>query len=128
MLYYSASENGFYDDKIHGENMPGDVVEIPEAQHQALLSGQSEGQRIAPDEDGYPVLEEVAYDFGEWLDLVVRTQRDARLAASDMYMLSDYPITEIKRGDWATYRQALRDLPTSLAVIVDPIPWPAEPE
>lgn len=66
-------------------------------------------------------------DLTLWLDLIVRPQRDSLLLASDKYMLSDYPISEGVRGDWATYRQALRDLPESLTQITEPISWPALP-
>lgn len=66
-------------------------------------------------------------DHDLWLDQVVRPGRDIKLAETDKYMLSDYPITETQRGQWVAYRQALRDLPETLETIVDPIPWPAGP-
>ena len=66
-------------------------------------------------------------DVVAWIDHSVRPERDQRLQMSDKYMISDYPITEAVRTEWTTYRQALRDLPGTLTVIVDPIPWPSEP-
>lgn len=55
-----------------------------------------------------------------WLD--IRQQRNALLAASDYTQVADAP------GDtaaWATYRQALRDVPT--ATSPDDVVWPTEP-
>ena len=52
----------------------------------------------------------------------VRSQRDQLLAASDYTQVADAP------GDtaaWATYRQALRDVPSQSDV--DNITWPQEP-
>lgn len=58
-----------------------------------------------------------------WVDL--RARRDARLAASDWTQLPD--VDPARRGTWASYRQALRDLPAAtddpMAVI-----WPTPPE
>ena len=53
----------------------------------------------------------------------IRTQRDALLAASDYTQVAD------ALGDtssWATYRQALRDVPSQSDV--DNITWPTEPD
>ncbi|WP_247563940.1 phage tail assembly chaperone [Bradyrhizobium sp. 188] len=33
----------------------------------------------------------------------------AELAASDKFMMPDYPISDVDRAAWAVYRQALRD-------------------
>lgn len=57
-MYYSATTGGFYDAAIHGNNVPGDAVEITEAEHAALLEGQSQGKRIAADAAGRPVLQD----------------------------------------------------------------------
>ena len=40
-----------------------------------------------------------------------RSERDALLAQTDKYMLSDFPITEEKLAQYKAYRQYLRDLP-----------------
>jgi len=41
---------------------------------------------------------------------LLREQRDYLLAKSDWTALSDSPLTEEKRAEWVTYRQALRDI------------------
>ena len=53
---------------------------------------------------------------------VVRPMRDDLLAASDWTQTADSPLTDEKKAEWATYRQTLRDLPST-----DPIVWPTEP-
>lgn len=53
----------------------------------------------------------------------VRAERDGRLAASDWTQLPDAPVD---RAAWATYRQALRDLPETWSGS-GPVPWPVAP-
>ena len=57
-MFYSKSTGGFYDTAIHGDNIPADAVEITEAEHAALLEGQSQGKRIVADESGRPTLQD----------------------------------------------------------------------
>lgn len=54
-MYYSALTTLFYD-PAYSQSMPVDVVEITHEHHAHLLEMQSQGQVIAPDENGYPVL------------------------------------------------------------------------
>lgn len=57
----------------------------------------------------------------QWV--AIRTERDAKLAASDWTQIADAPVDDLV---WATYRQALRDLPQTQT---DPfnIVWPTAP-
>ena len=61
----------------------------------------------------------------------LRTERDARLAATDKYLLADYPISTEELGNIRTYRQALRDLPAQPGAPWDGggglTPWPELP-
>lgn len=43
----------------------------------------------------------------------MRAARDRALAASDWTQISDSPLSAEKKAEWATYRQALRDLPNA---------------
>lgn len=54
-LYFSAERTAFFDSAIHRE-LPADAVEISAEQHEALLAGNAEGQRIAADRRGHPCL------------------------------------------------------------------------
>ena len=53
----------------------------------------------------------------------VREERDEKLAATDWRASSDLTMST----EWATYRQALRDVP-SQAGFPNTITWPTEPE
>lgn len=55
-MKYSKSTNGFYDEAIHGSNIPDDAVDITAMEHAALLEGQSQGKIISADKNGKPVL------------------------------------------------------------------------
>lgn len=44
---------------------------------------------------------------------IIRDMRDGLLEDSDWMMTTDSPLTDEKRTEWQTYRQALRDLPQS---------------
>jgi hypothetical protein len=65
-----------------------------------------------------PVLESEAWS-------VIRTERTQRLYACDWTQLPDAPLTTQQKADWATYRQALRDITNQ----PDPfnLTWPTEP-
>ena len=56
----------------------------------------------------------------------LRTERNARLAASDYTQLQDAHLSAEKKSVWADYRQALRDLPDE---VTDPtqVDWPLDP-
>jgi hypothetical protein len=57
-MLYAKSTGGFYDRAIHGDNIPADAVEITEAEHAALIEGQSMGKVIVADENGRPILQD----------------------------------------------------------------------
>lgn len=56
----------------------------------------------------------------------VRYHRDNKLLATDVYMLSDFPITEEQKAELLLYRQALRDMPENPAF--PDIPYPKKPD
>ena len=58
-IFYSKSNQAFYDDQIHGR-LPEDAVDISPEQHAGLLAGQSQGKVIMPGRDGKPVLADPA--------------------------------------------------------------------
>lgn len=57
----------------------------------------------------------------------LRIERDERLAASDYFMLPDYPASEEDRAAVAAYRQALRDL-TAQEGFPHGVEWPEKPD
>ena len=54
----------------------------------------------------------------------VRSDRDKRLSDTDWTHVADAPVD---KAAWATYRQALRDVPTQAGFPYD-ITWPSKPE
>ena len=73
--------------------------------------------------DGSPV--DIVFDF--WDD--VRSQRDALLKDCDWTQMPDSPLSNSKKTEWSTYRQQLRDLPStySSATSIDDVVFPTEP-
>lgn len=59
----------------------------------------------------------------EWRKL--RITRDDLLSASDWTQSPDSPLTDAKKAEWRTYRQALRDITNTS----DPanVTWPSQP-
>ena len=69
-------------------------------------------------------LDDEANPVGHWRAL--REQRNSRLAQSDWMANSDVTMSDA----WKTYRQALRDFPSTLnnTTVQGEITWPTEPE
>ena len=62
--------------------------------------------------------------------VILRDQRDHLLSISDWTQAADSPLSDAKKAEWATYRQALRDLPSNYAELndYDDVVWPTRPE
>ena len=56
----------------------------------------------------------------------LRKERDRRLAEVDWIFSGDYQLSEEEWGAWTTYRQALRDLPSTTEDPANPV-WPEKP-
>ena len=75
------------------------------------------------------------FSMGVWgfdsvsFEAAVRKARDEKLTASDWTQIPDAPLTPEERVAWATYRQQLRDITTSLEGIefIQDVSWPQEP-
>lgn len=63
------------------------------------------------------------------LNTRMRQQRYFYLRDSDWTQLADSVLTDAKRAEWATYRQALRDVPANNTTVAtfDDITWPTQP-
>ena len=59
----------------------------------------------------------------------LRRQRNVLLAESDWTQMSDSPLTDSKKTEWATYRQTLRDLPAQYGAsdTMADVTFPTEP-
>lgn len=67
-------------------------------------------------------LEDADKDFSS-----IRAQRNARLAATDWTQGADSPLSNSKKAEWATYRQELRDYPSTASKVSELGDWPSEP-
>ena len=63
-----------------------------------------------------------------YMDKMRRVRKDL-LQESDITQLADAPLTDAEKAEWATYRQALRDMPTTnaSATTYEEITWPEKP-
>lgn len=62
----------------------------------------------------------------EWLLERLRKHRNRYLASCDWTQAQDSPLSDSKKTEWATYRQALRDLPASWTP-AETVTFPSEP-
>ena len=61
---------------------------------------------------------------------LLRSLRDQKLRMSDWTQFNDSPLTDAKKEEWKTYRQALRDITSSQPtpnIELSNITWPTEP-
>ena len=58
--------------------------------------------------------------------MMLREERNKRLAESDWTQASDSPLSGSKKTEWATYRQSLRDITSSTQTIFS-VTWPTKP-
>ena len=71
---------------------------------------------------GFPV----SFENNEEYSLAeVKAERNAKLAETDVYMTSDFPITTEQKTAWKKYRKELRDMDFS---DLDNLTWPTKPE
>lgn len=61
---------------------------------------------------------------------ILRLKRDALLTESDWTQVNDCPLIDAKKAEWATYRQSLRDLPSSheSTTNINDVVFPTQPD
>ena len=119
-IYYSPTTKGFYDTDFGYPSLPQDIIEITSEQHQQFLHGMNMQNKELVLSQGNLVLQDRVVVI-TWEQ--IRSKRNNLLALSDYTQMADWP------GDktaWATYRQALRDLPQTYTNAADVI-WPTAP-
>jgi len=88
------------------------------------------GFPISPTDEVTPYSDEERYAFFETVaqkrldDL--RVDRDKKLTESDWTQGNDSPLSEEKKIEWQTYRQALRDITDNYSNLED-VEWPTKP-
>ena len=80
--------------------------------------------------------EAFVFSHGSWVfdeslfKTLVREERYMRLASTDWIVLPDSAFSDSKKAEWATYRQALRDVPANIDAEVRTlaaVSWPTIP-
>ena len=79
-------------------------------------------------ESPYVIAEALPGMSQEALLELLRGVRSAYLAETDWTQLPDSPLTDAKRADWATYRQALRDITETYANNLLEAEFPVRPD
>lgn len=113
--YYSASAQGFFTSEVNGENIPSDCVEITEEYKAYLLSSESSAKKIAPDENGYPIIVDAVLS-DENRVMIERAWRDSELIQADVELnkVQDADPKAIGTvAQWRQYRKELRAYPES---------------
>jgi hypothetical protein len=100
---------------------PGIRLEVPEGLTWDTVKGVQDGEEVTLVADSDKV---AAKTQAQWTAL--RTERNARLAATDWTALSDAHLSQDRKDAWFAYRQELRDLPD---LVTDPlnVEWPVDP-
>ena len=108
-MFYSKSKGGFYDEAIHGDNIPADAVEITKAEHAVLLEGQAQGKAIVADENGRPILVDPPAPTEEELQVVRNQEARAYLASTDWYVIRNQETGVAIPEEIAIKRQEARE-------------------
>ena len=76
-------------------------------------------------------------EYGDTINVAdyIRGMRNEALAECDWTQAADSPLSDEKKAEWATYRQALRDLPSIAQPVLDDsvrcgisnVTWPNKP-
>ena len=111
----------YFSDSPYVPVTPGIRLEVPEGLAWDTVKGVQDGEEVTLIADDAKVQAKTAQAWS-----ALRTERNARLAASDYTQLQDAHLSAEKKSAWADYRQTLRDLPENAT---DPtqVTWPVSP-
>jgi hypothetical protein len=113
MYYIQFDENGIQEQLKLSEESPGEdwypAGENVDGKYYKLSSGAA-----------IPMTEKELEDYRfnlkrNWVIQDARSKRDRALIESDWTQLSTSPLSDAKKTEWETYRQALRDLPDNIS-------------
>lgn len=112
MRYMKFDENNIQEQMVLAEEKPGnDWYAVPDEIEGKLFKLVS-GAPIAMTEeqkDEYYLSLKTTYSYAN-----LRSDRNEMLMRSDWTQLPNSGLSEAKRAEWETYRQALRDLPETM--------------
>lgn len=118
-IFYSPSKKGFYDTRVGYETLPDDLIDVTDRYFQILDLINNKNKELLVI-DGEIIFAEKEVVSLTWDD--IKERRNALLLESDYTQMPDVSLAN--KADWATYRQALRDIPqnfSSPAEVIFPI-------
>jgi hypothetical protein len=123
MIFFSPSTCGAYTLDIHGEDIPGDVVEVALSDWRALLNElSSNSKKMGARADGYPILIDPPPPTPDVLAATERQWRDRALGSVEWLVTRHREQQEISAATTLAagqfiqlleYRRELRDWPQS---------------
>lgn len=100
-------------DKEHNTMKINDIFDLSKYDDAYKFVSENEGTTIEYlGDDKYKIVK-LSTPSVEELSAQKRSERDVVLQSTDIYMLSDFPISDEQRELYKQYRQYLRDLPTA---------------
>lgn len=126
MIYYATYDSngdytGFYTKEIHGDSIPTPNIELSEEQ---WSEAQSNRCRVINGVHTIVPTTQEEEDSKKWA--ILRAERDYLLSQCDWTQFPDSPLSSEKKAEWASYRQALRDLPST--VDINNVVYPNKPQ
>lgn len=121
MIFYSPSNNGFYDNEINSV-LPDDCIEISSQDHARYLHEMSANNKEIACVDGVITLRDRT-------EIAIISLKYIKARRNRLLKNCDYTQTLDFSGDkeaWAVYRQALRDIPQTYPNPADVV-WPTIP-
>ena len=104
------------------DGSPNERIEELGIYQQAVIDFNNEKQRLEDEKIAQAEAIEASRDY--WKEL--RRLRDQKLTQCDWTQIADVPLAEEQKTAWATYRQALRDVPANTEDPKNPV-WPTAP-
>lgn len=129
MIYYNSGVNGFFDSNIN--EIPKNSIEIPPEYHAELLTKQSRGMIVQPNELGYPIAVELAMTSDDIITKNKSIQQKLLVDANqNISILQDATeLDMLEPGDadllrkWKKYRVLLMRVDTGQCNVS----WPQKP-
>lgn len=121
-IYYSPETKGFYDtDSVVYRTLPESLIEVSVNERNNLVRELNSNNKVIVIVNDQIILQDKPTSL-LWDNL--RVYRNILLKESDYTQLPDFP--PAKKTEWATYRQALRDIPQTYTTPEEVI-WPTKP-
>jgi hypothetical protein len=124
MIYIKFDENGIQEETRYTEESPGADWHPVNSDIDGKFYKLSNGAPVAMTKKQ---LEDYRLGLRKtWVTMDARVKRDRALMESDWTQLPSSPLSDAKKAEWETYRQALRDFPSVVENDLEAV-FPAQP-